>query len=291
MFYAGLSQQKGYRRPMLGGLRGLGDIPLAGWAAGTLLKYSNTNLHSNTWIGYTDEQIQNAVANTGLFIPTTVVVETSGGGLFGLTSYNILVSGVLPVAVNQSDASRVIEGILASFFDIAPSTGLYDPPPNAVVNVNPASGKVTSSAPTTQTGQVARASSFGITSAGQYADGSTYVALSDGSVLSFDNQGDPVSEDFGLSGVSFAIAYDAGTTGVVMTDGTEFIFDANGKAILPASGTVTPTGAIQTVNTKPVTTTSTIQTGISSTAAALGLGTGAFLAIVGIGAFVLLSKK
>lgn len=317
MFYAGHTQSRGYRPMMfsrgagMSGLGALGDIPIAAWPAGTLLQYSNTHLAGNTWLSYTNEEIQAAFAASGLFVPTTVVFHAENVTFLGIgNDYKVSLQGVLPVAVNQSDAAKVIEGLLANWFVTNPTTAVYYPPASTTQDVSSTTGKTTSPpstlVPSTIQQSGVTAASRGIVSAGQYADGSTYVATSDGNILNFDDQGDPLfGVPVGSYGVSFGIAYDDGTTGVVMTDETEFIFDANGKQVLPGGSILNNlNNAIQTVkttNTNPGATpppgkkspTDEIldALGLSKVPLSLGVGGGVVLVGLGIAAYLIASKK
>src|SRR5689334_6724805 len=87
-----------------GGLAGMAGVNLAAWAAGTQITYTNTNLDSNTFWNYSDQDIANAFANSGLFVPTSVIVHTTyDNQFFELRArINITIQGVLPVTVAQS---------------------------------------------------------------------------------------------------------------------------------------------------------------------------------------------
>lgn len=247
----------------LGAFGMLGDIPIAGWSAGTLIQYSNPDLMGNTFFSYTNEEIQAAFAATGLFIPSTVTFHAENITFLGVgNGYSVSLSGVIPVDVSQSDVSKVIEGLLANWFNTNPGAASYYPPPNATLNVTP-TGQVTSSkgiGQATLYTSAKPASQYGIIEAGSYADGTTYVAFNDGNTINFDNQGNPLfGIPYGAYGVNFAIAYDDGSTGVVLADGTELDFDSTGHQIMP--GTSTPVGLLQPVQTVKTTTTTISPTG------------------------------
>lgn len=281
-----------HRGNHLSGLGMLGaDIPVAAWKAGTQIHYHNTGMLHNSFSGYSDSAVQQAYANSGLFIPTTVRFSSSPNFL-GLTS-DIDLWGTLPVDVNQADAQNVIEGLIKNFYVSSPGTATYSPAPNATQTVN-ASGQVTSS--TGSSGVQVTASSYGIESVlGYSADESSDfdVIYTDGSSGIFDAEGAYYSGNRdGISEVGQL--YDNSETLIgyfaLLNDGTELYFDTNGNytdSNVDYSAS-TGTQVVKTTNAPPPQPKTGIDWnkiasnfGLSSFAAGLGIGGGTALILAG----------
>lgn len=288
----------------LHGLGMMGDVSIAGWKAGTKIHYHNDSMLHNSFSGYSDSAVQQAFANSGLFIPTTVAF-TSSPNFLGLST-TIDLYGVLPVDVNQADVSRVIEGLIKNFYVSSPSTAKYDPAPNISQAVDSSGAVVGPVAVAPKT-----AANYGIDSVLGYPTDSESdfdVIFTDGSSGLFDAQGayyagtqDGIAEVGNLESDSGTqIGYFA-----LLNDGTELYFDMSGtytdSNASYSGGTPGAGGATQIVQTnqnpgaqppKPAGydwSKIVNSFGLSGLMAALGIGAGTTLIVAGVGLYVFMN--